>query len=55
MLNRDLDKWRELRNNSIEVVIDKYATRMELTTLERIQYFESRSNVILPCEYKEFG
>jgi hypothetical protein len=50
----DLDKWWELRNKSVEIVISEYASKMELTTLGIFKKFESYTNIILPNQYKEF-
>jgi hypothetical protein len=53
-IDMDLDKWMDLRNNYVEVVIGEYASKMELSTLQKIRDFELRTNISLPLEYIEY-
>jgi hypothetical protein len=54
MLMMDLDKWRDLRNHQIEVILGENAIRMDLIKLKQIEDFECKSKFALPLEYKEF-
>jgi hypothetical protein len=49
-----LTRWNHIRCKKVEVVLPKFATRLEIASLDMIDNFESQSGIILPHEYKEF-